>query len=201
VKVKIFTGMVTLALLVLSVLEIFQVYPGPDKIYSVYKSGYFRELDRSNSVIADSFIMIKTMTQPVRGWLSIKNFEEKYKMSINVYDAAGYLVPAPGEKGELNRMVAENLSTPDPEIRSVIDGNRYVSIIPFKNGKECRICHRQSRIGALMITRDFNASAYYTLERRLIFIPFSAFFLILFIMIVKWDPGKRIKEMFDKTTY
>lgn len=200
-KVKIFTGIVTLVLLALSVLEIFQVFPGPDKIYSLYKSGYFSELDRSNAVIADSFIMIKTMSQPVRGWLSIRNFEEKYKMSINVYDAAGYRVPAPGEKGELNRMVAENLSTPDPEVRNIIEGDRYVSIIPFKNGKECRICHRQSRIGALMITRSFNAFAYYTLERRLIFIPFSAFFLILFIMIVKWDPGKRIKEMFDKTTY
>ena len=198
-KVKIFALITIGILIVISVAEIFQIYPGPDRILPLYKSGYFSEIDKSNSIIAESFLAIKTLSQPVRGWIFLDDLSQKQHIVIRVYDNEGNLIPSPGEKKERDTSIAELLAVSSSETQTVIEGKKYISRIPFVKKDKCGLCHNRKQIGAMVIIRDYNATSYYTLERRLIFIPLSIFLLIMLLVVARWDPEKRIKEMFDKT--
>lgn len=198
-KVKIFAGSITAFLLVLSILEIFPVYPGPGQIFPLYKSGYFGEMDRNNRIIADAFTGVKVYGRVEMGWAFLDDVRKRYNIQVDVYDSTGNQVPSPGTRSRKDSHVAELLALPRPAGETKVEGNRYVTVLPLVNGGKCRPCHSSATIGALYISREFNAGVYYTLERRLIFIPLAVFLLILFMLIVRWEPGRRIEEMFDKS--
>ncbi len=197
-KVKIFTLISTGILLIMCLVEIFQIYPGADKILPLYKSGYFNEIDKSNDIITESFLAIKTLTQPVRAWIFLDDVSKKQDIIIKIYDNEGNHVPSPGEKRERDLTVAELLAVSNPEIQTVIQDKKYVSRIPLVRTGKCGLCHDRKKIGAIVIVRDYNYISYYSLERRLIFIPLAITLLVILLLVAKWDPEKRIKEMFDK---
>ena len=58
-KVKILFSILLVALILVSMSQIFSIPPYAGDIFPVYKSGYFKELDRGFSIITDSFIGIK----------------------------------------------------------------------------------------------------------------------------------------------
>jgi len=202
-KVKIIFAVLISALMLVSISQIFSIPPYAGDILSIYKSGYFRELDRGFRVIADSFVGIKSMARPEYAWIFLSDVGIAHEMKIGVYDHRGYRVPAPGEKtGSPDREVLRVMGAPKPAMYSEVSGSRYISVIPLAARGECRFCHKQwnSRevIGALRFERRYDAGIYYSSERIIIFIVITIFLGGLLYALLRWDPGKNIKELFDK---
>ncbi len=202
-KVKyLFVPLIAILLLV-SISQIFSIPPYAGRIFPVYKSGYFDELERGFYVITDSFIGIKTLARPDYAWIFLSDMEKAHGMKIRVYDHRGRFIPAPGEtRGEPDAEIVSIMSRLNPEIRSEVRGGRYFSVIPIKGRGECRFCHtsRNNRgmIGAISFERDYDASIYYSSERILLFLALSILLGGILYVLVRWDPGRNIKELFDK---
>lgn len=202
-KVKIIFSILLAVLMLVSLSQVFSIPPYAGDIFPVYRSGYFKELDRGFKVIVDSFVGIKSMARPEYAWIFLSDVGMENDMHITVYDSNGYRIPAPGEKsGRPDRKVLSAVNATRPAPVSVIDGGRYISIVPVFSRGECRFCHsggnRRSVIGALRFERGFDATVYYTSERILIFVCITIILCILLYALVRWDPGKNIKELFDK---
>ncbi len=202
-KAKILFSILLAALLLVSLSQIFSIPPYAGDIFPVYRSGYFKELDRGFNIIKDSFIGIKSMARPEYAWIFLSDIGIAHEMKITVFDYRGYSVPAPGEKsGSPDRNVLAAVNATRPAAVSRTDGGRYVSIVPVFARGECRFCHsganRRSVIGALRFERRFDATVYYTSERILIFLCITILLGLLLYALLRWDPGKNIKELFDK---
>ncbi|HOT44741.1 MAG TPA: hypothetical protein PLM53_07160 [Spirochaetota bacterium] len=202
-KVKLIFALLISFLMAVSISQIFSIPPYAGDIFTVYRSGYFRELDRGFGVIADSFIGIKSMSKPEYAWIFLKDVGVNNDMRISVYDYRGYAVPAPGEKGSRqDRKVYEVINRLNPVPHSEIHGGRYVSIIPLTARGECRFCHtrwnRREVIGALGFERPYDAVVYYSSERVIIFVIITIVLGALLYAVLRWDPGRNIKELFDK---
>jgi hypothetical protein len=202
-KVKIIFAILISVLMLVSFSQIFSIPPFAGDIFTVYKSGYFKELDRGFGVITDSFVGIKSMARPEYAWIFLSDIELAHEMKIQVYDYRGYRVPAPGEKvGTPDRDILKVMTVLKPTIHSEISGNRYISIIPLSGRGECKFCHNRwnSRevIGALRFERNYNAGIYYSSERIIIFTIITMILGGILYALLKWDPGKNIKELFDK---
>lgn len=202
-KVKIIFAVLIAGLMVLSITQIFPVPPFADDIFPLYKSGYFNELDRGFGVITDSFIAIKSMARPDYAWIFLSDAGVKHDMKIAVYDYRGYRVPAPGEKiGRPDRDVLRVMNALAPKAHSEIRSGRYCSVIPLFAHGECKFCHtrwnRREVVGALGFERAYDAAVYYSAERKIIFIILTVLLGGLLYAVVRWDPGKNIKELFDK---
>jgi hypothetical protein len=202
-KVKIIFAILISALMLVSLSQIFSIPPYAGDIFSVYKSGYFRELDRGFRIIADSFVGIKSMARPEYAWIFLSDVGIANEINIRVYDHRGYCVPAPGEKtGSPDREVLRVIGAPKPAMHSEVSGGRYISVIPLAAHGECRFCHKQwnsrEMIGALRFERRYDAAVYYSSERILIFVIITMCLGGLLYALLKWDPGKNIKELFDK---
>lgn len=202
-KVKILFSILLAALILVSLSQIFSIPPYAGDLFPVYRSGYFKELDRGFNIVTDSFIGIKSMARPEYAWIFLSDIGIAHDMNITVYDYNGYRVPAPGEKsGRPDRKVLAAVNATRPAAVSETDGGRYVSIVPVFGRGECRFCHsgwnRRSVIGALRFERRFDAMVYYTSERILIFVCITIVLGLLLYALVRWDPGKNIKELFDK---
>jgi hypothetical protein len=202
-KVKIIFAILISALMLVSISQIFSIPPYAGDIFPIYKSGYFKELDRGFKVITDSFVGIKSMARPEFAWIFLSDVGIAHEMDIRVYDYRGYRVPAPGEKsGSPDREVLRVMGAPKPAMHSEVRGLRYVSVVPLAARGECRFCHKQlnSRevIGAIRFERRYDAGIYYSSERVIIFIIITIFLGGLLYALLKWDPGKNIKELFDK---
>jgi len=202
-KVKIIFAVLISSLILVSISQIFSIPPYAGDIFSIYKSGYFKELDRGFRIIADSFVGIKSMARPEFAWIFLSDVGTAHEMNIQVYDHRGYRVPAPGEKaGSPDREILRVMSAPRPSMHSDISGGRYISVIPLASRGECRFCHKQWNnrevIGALRFERRYDAGIYYSSERILIFVIITIFLGGLLYALLKWDPGKSIKELFDK---
>lgn len=202
-KVKIIFSILLAALMLVSLSQIFSIPPYAGDIFPVYKSGYFKELDRGFKIVTDSFIGIKSMARPEYAWIFLSDVGIAQDMTITVYDYNGFRIPAPGEKsGSPDRKVLAAINAMRPAAVSETDGGRYVSIVPVFSRGECRFCHsggnRRSIIGALRFERRFDAMVYYTSERILIFVCITTVLGLLLYALVRWDPGKNIKELFDK---
>lgn len=72
-KIKyVFTILISILILV-SLSQIAPIPPYADAVRPFYKSGYFRELDREFSIIADAFIAIKSMSRPEYAWVYLND--------------------------------------------------------------------------------------------------------------------------------
>jgi hypothetical protein len=202
-KIKIIFALLISFLLLVSMSQIFSIPPYAGDIFPVYKSGYFKELDRGFSVTYDSFIGIKSMARPEYAWIFLSDMEIAHQMKIRVYDYRGYRVPAPGEKlGDPDGGILRVINAINPKPATEIRNGRYVSIVPAVARGECRFCHTRwnSRdvIGAVSFERDYDSRIYYSSERIIIFIAISMILGALLYAVLRWDPGKNIKELFDK---
>lgn len=189
-------------MVVISVSQIFSIPPFAGDIFKVYRSGYFIELEKQFEVIKDSFIGIKTLGRPVYGWIFLQDIREKHGIDVKVYNNRGYEVAAPGEVGDLSRNVLKLLSSIEPVTSSRVEADRYYTEMPVRIEKKCRFCHntsyREDVLGVMTFTRRYDASVYYSGERILIFSIISLCLLVLMFMVMRWDPEKKVKELFDK---
>ncbi|MBN1497740.1 MAG: hypothetical protein JXA07_13275 [Spirochaetes bacterium] len=202
-KVKIIFAVLIAALMLISIAQIFPIPPHAGDVFSLYRSGYFSELDREFGIITDSFLGIKSMARPEYAWIFLEDVGVKHNIGITVYDYRGYRVAAPGEKtGTPDREVLQVMNSLTPKMHSEIRDGRYFSIIPLIARGDCRFCHtkwnNREVVGALSFERDYDAMIYYSSERKIIFIILTMLLGGLLYAVVLWDPGKNIKELFDK---
>ncbi len=191
-------------LLSISVSQVFRIPPYAEDIFSIYRSGYFSELDREFKIISDSFLEIKSKSEPVYGWLYLRRISEREEIEICVFNRTGYLIDKPGKRGgRRDNDVVSVMKSFRPEPVSGIKGSQYFSIIPLSAEKRCLICHRGINrgdlLGAISFRRDYDAHIYYSSERILIFLLISISLLGALYFLARWEPGKKIKEMFDNS--
>ncbi len=202
-KVKLIFAIIIGSLMLISMSQIFPVPPFADDVFPLYKSGYFDELDRGFGVITDSFIGIKSMARPEYAWIFLTDTGVKHAIRITVYDYKGHRVPAPGEKaGQPDREILRVMNARAPKTHSGIRSGRYFSVVPLVARGDCKFCHtrwnRREVIGALRFERTYDTAVYYSSERKIIFIILTILLGGLLYALVRWDPGKNIKELFDK---
>jgi len=191
-------------LMIISISQIFSIPPYAGDIYSVYRSGYFQELDRQFAVIRDSFLGIKMLAKPVYGWIFLEDIRKEHDIEIRVYNSKGYEVLAPGEVEETeDRFIDQLLNSIEAKPVHRIAGGYYFVAFPIRLEKRCRFCHdrqyRKNIIGAMTFKRDYDASIYYSAERVVLFTGISLMLLLFLYVVMRWDPGKKIKELFDKS--
>ncbi len=198
----VFAGILAI-LLTMSVVQMFPIPPWGEDLLSIYQSEYFSELDREYSIIADSFIGIKTMARPSFAWVFLDDIEKAHGIEVRVYDGEGRLVTMPGERGDtISKKALDVLSGNPKGATRWIDGGRYHSMLVMNAGKECAFCHRKAErgraLGVLSFSKTFSARNFYTRERILIFMILSIMLGTALFFTLRWDPGRRIKELFDK---
>jgi hypothetical protein len=203
-KIKYMYIVFIIILLIISIAQIFSIPPYAGNIFSVYKSGYFRELDNGFQVTIDSFINIKMMSRPVYAWIFLKDIQKKDNMNIKVFNNKGFEVPAPGETiSSNNDNVLKILNSLNPQSFSRVIDNRYYSAIPVFIEDRCRFCHtninKKNIAGVITFERDYDSYIYYSSERVIIFAFISLVLLILLYYIIRWDPERAVKELFDKS--
>ncbi len=202
-KMKYIVLIFLIVLIIISIAQIFSIPPYAGDIYSVYRSGYFRELDRQFAVIRDSFLGIKMMAKPVYGWIFLEDIGKEHDIEIRVYNSKGYEVIAPGEAEEReDRFIVRLLNSIEAKPLHRVAGGYYYVAFPIRLEKRCRFCHdrqyQKDIIGAMTFKREYDASVYYSAERVILFTVLSLMLLLFLYAIVIWDPEKKIKELFDK---
>ncbi len=189
-------------LIIISISQIFSIPPYEGDIYNAYKSGYFSEIEDNNSIIADSFTGIKMMSKPVYAWIFLEDIKKKYNIDIKVYNNKGVEKLAPGKPGrEVDERVIRLINSLNTEIYSELLIGKYYSAIPILSEKKCRFCHGRNKkkiIGVLTFERGYNSIIYYTSERIVLFIVLSSILTFVLFIVLKWDPGRVGREMFDK---
>lgn len=201
-KIKYFAIAFVALFFILAIIQMFPVPPFADDVFPLYKSGYFRELDRQFEVIADAFVGIKTMSRPAYAWVFLEDIQNKHGIDIRVYNSRSERVRAPGETSEGRDDTVIRLSAlPSPSPVSEIRGNRYFFAIPMTAAPRCRFCHAQNEntlIGTITFERSFNAALFYGRERSVIFGIIALISAFLLYLLIRWEPYRRIKEIFDK---
>ena len=200
-KIKYSIIAVLFFLTLVSVSQIFDIPPLNRDVYPLYKSEYFRELDNGFDIIIDSFVAVKSMSQPVYGWILLDDISRRRGIDVAVFDRQGYPVKAPGNTGAAaDPEVHKSLVALDPVPVYWIDGGRYRGIVPVKAEDRCRICHaktnRNGTIGALAFSRAYDGRAYYSGERMIIFTAAAIILLLMLVFVARWDPEKNIKDCF-----
>ena len=203
IKIKYSVVILFSTLIVISISQIFSIPPFADDIFKIYKSGYFYELDRGFRVIKESFIAIKSMAKPAYGWIYIKDIEKEHKIDINIYNSNGYKVLAPGEFSDSrDEKVIQIVNSLNPRMFSEIKDDKYYSVIPFFLEDRCKFCHnvrgKKKILGVITFEREYNSCIYYSSERIILFVVVSLLFSFLLYLVLRWDPEKTIKELFDK---
>jgi hypothetical protein len=203
-KIKYMYIIFVVILLIISIAQIFSIPPYAGNIFSVYKSGYFKELDNGFQVTIDSFINIKMMSRPVYAWIFLKDIQKKNNMNIKVYNNKGFEVQAPGLTGRSDDdNVLKILNSLNPQTFSRVIDNKYYSAIPVFIEDRCRFCHanvnKKNITGVITFEREYNSYIYYSSERVIIFVLISLVLIILLYYIIRWDPAKAVKELFDKS--
>ncbi|MBP7605180.1 MAG: hypothetical protein KBA15_14735 [Spirochaetes bacterium] len=189
--------------LAVSVAQMFSLPPYAGDIHALYRSGYFVEIEKGFGIIKDAFVETKMYGRPVSAWILLDDIAARQGMDIRVYNPAGVHIKAPGEPGEAaDARVVRVLNEAEPSVYSEIRGGRYYSVFPVFLEDRCRFCH-DSRGGArlagvITFERDFDARVYYGAERVIIFGVLSAGLCLLFFLTLRWEPGRRVKELFDK---
>jgi hypothetical protein len=203
-KLKYILIAIFFVLISISVLQVFSIPPYAGDIFNYYKSGYFSELDREFKIIRESFLEIKSKTEPVYGWLFLRRIAEEEGVEISVYDRNGYIIDKPGNRGKsADTDAASVLKAYTPASESGVSGSDYFSIAPLLAEKRCLICHRNisqgDLLGAIGFRRKYDAHIYYSSERVLIFLTIAILLAAALFYLIKWDPEKKIKEMFDNS--
>lgn len=194
---------IMLALLwVISFIQIFSVPPYIGDIFEIYKSGYFKELERNMYIITDSFLHIKTMTKPEYAWIYLDDLQKRSGISIAVYDAQGNLIKAPGMSEIVNNTEIMNVCNDiKPQAQFTVSGRLYHGIIPVYRKSECNFCHQPSQkplLGVITYAIPFDGYIYYTSERIILFTIITFAISIMLFVVIRWNPYKDIRELFDK---
>ncbi|MCU0845434.1 MAG: hypothetical protein MUC76_10955 [Spirochaetes bacterium] len=189
--------------LAVSVLQMFSVPPYAGDVRALFRSGYFIELDKGFDIIKEAFIGTKMYGRPVSAWILLEDVGSRHGIDIRVYNASGLRVRAPGEaENGGDERVVRVLNSIEPAAYSEIIGGRYYSAVPVFMEDRCRFCHdsRQAKklAGVLTFERDFDARVYYGAERVVIFAVISTALCLLIFLTLRWEPGRRVKELFDK---
>lgn len=186
----------------ISFIQIFSIPPYSGDIVKIYKSGYFKELERNMFLITDSFLQIKTMSKAEYAWIYLNDISTKYNIIINVYNSEGRLVKAPGMSQIGNdTKVIPLLHELKPEAKFFITGDSYCGIIPVYRKSECNFCHQVSQqplIGIITYSMPYDGYIYYTSERIIIFVIITFAISCLLFVVIRWQPYKDIQELFDK---
>ena len=202
-KIKyLFVGIISL-LMVISISQIFSIPPYGEDIFPLYKSGYFSELDKNFKIVRDSFLEIKTLKDPINAWIYLDSIKKKYNITVKAYDYRGYEVISPRIKAkEANKRVLKQISSIDPEITSHVEYGKYFSSFPLIMETKCSICHTRKNecgvIGVLTFERKYDAHIYYSAERILLFLFITILLGVMLFALLRWDPVKKIRELFDK---
>lgn len=189
--------------LIFSVSQIFSIPPYAGDIYPIYHSGYFSELDREFQIIKDAFLGIKMTTKPAYAWIYLQDQERHHDIKIRVYNYKGEWETAPGAitAGD-DPLVPRLLTSRDPEVISEVRDKTYYSAIPLMQDIRCQFCHRHKYpnnvVGVITMERKFDASIYYSSERKIIFSVISLIISLVIVLIARWDPVRDVKELFDK---
>ena len=189
---------------VLSSIQIGNIPPYAKNIASIYKSGYFKELDFGFKTITTSFLEIKQKVDAIAAWDYLRTIKEKNNIQVNIFNTNGWNVTAPGiTLNRKNKKIFNILNSGNPSIITSIKGGKYKAIIPLKGESQCFICHRKKNykstyIGALSFSRTYDSYIYFSSEKMIIFFIFSIFLSVILFYLIKWDPEKNIKELFDK---
>ena len=181
-----------------------QVLPIPfysDDMDGLYKSGYFKELEKECLIVTEAFISIKSMSSnPAYAWVFLKEIEKR-ELKVYVCDAESRIVKAPVINTETYGK-RHFFSLSDNVIESFTRLGKYYARVNCIKKAECSPCHSRARdgslIGALYFERDYDAHIYYSLERTLIFGGLSVFLSLTLFFLFRWVPARHIKEMFDK---
>ena len=203
-KIKYSIIAVVIFLLLVSLTQIFNIPPFNRDVYPLYKSGYFHELDREFRIIADSFISIKTMSRPLYAWIYLQYLSKKHDIRVEVFDRLGHEVSAPGRyESVTDPDIQRVLRTLDPKPVYTVNKSTYSAIIPMISEDRCGFCHKKvnnnGSIGAFVFSRPFDGHVYYTGERMILFSVISLVLVFFLILLIRWDPEKNIKELFDKS--
>ena len=186
----------------ISFIQIFSVPPYSGDIVTIYKSGYFKELERNMFMITDSFLQIKTMSKAEYAWIYLNDVSTKYNIIINVYNSEGRLVKAPGMyQIGTDTKVIPLLQELKPEAKFFITGDSYCGMIPVYRKSECNFCHQVSQqplIGVITYSMPYDGYIYYTSERIIIFVIITFAISCLLFVVIRWQPYKDIQELFDK---
>jgi hypothetical protein len=201
-KIRLILILPLFLLLGISILQLFNVPPYAGDVFSIYRSGYFDELDRQFTVIRKAFLDLKTMSRPEHAWIFLEDLEREQNIRIRVYDREGRRVPAPGRReGGINANVALFLDRSDRGLESGVSGKTYRSLVPVPWKERCAFCHEKPEgklMGAMEFERRYNARVYYSSERIMIFSIISIVIIVLIIIVLRWDPHRDVKELFDK---
>lgn len=202
-KVKYVIVVALLLLFAVAFSQIFTIPPRAEDIFVVYKSGYFSELDREFDIIKDSFIETKMLGTPAYGWILLEDIQARHAMRIRVYNASGCEVKAPGKaEPSPDEAVLKIINSLSPGIVSAIAGRKYQAALPVFIEDRCRFCHegayQNNVVGVMTFERAFDAHIYYTSERIVIFTIISLATVILLVLVLRWEPGRKVKELFDK---
>ena len=203
-KIKFTLIVINIIFLIFSVLQMFPIPPHADNMKAVYKSGYFEALDRECSLMIDAFISIKTMSSnPSFAWTYLNDLETKNDISATVFDYKGRRVASPGLYfDDTDETVLKAITSYEAQNVSRASGGDYHTFIPVFKKPECSVCHSKVRedglIGVFVFEQDYDAHIYYSRERVLIFFLISIALSFSLFLLTHWQPGRPIKEMFDK---
>lgn len=194
---------VMLALLwCVSFIQIFSVPPYIGDIFPIYKSGYFKELERNMHIITDSFLNIKTMTKPEYAWIYLDDMQKRHGVSVDVYDNHGRLVKAPGIADQYNNdAVMSMIQNIEPLPQYYVSGRYYYGTIPVKRRTECNFCHLPSSkplLGVMEFKIPFDGIIYYTSERVILFVIMTFAISSLLFVVIRWNPLKEVQDLFEK---
>lgn len=202
-KIKFFLLLFFLFLLIISLTAVFNLpshyalYPG------LYKSGYFKNIDKKFEIIIDSFIGIKILTKPEYAWIFIDDLEKKHEIEIKVYNNKGGEVYTPGYHDDLSdSRVVTVINSPDDSGLTESGYGYYERIIPVNAEKKCIFCHKKEKegelIGLISFKSRYESAVYQSKERSVIFSVISLLLVIIIIQLFRWNPYGRVKELFDK---
>ncbi|TAL35697.1 MAG: hypothetical protein EPN93_09565 [Spirochaetes bacterium] len=203
-KIKFAFASVLAMLLLLTGAQMFSIPPYAGDIHEIYRSGYFVEIERGFGVIRDSFIGTKMMAKdPAYAWMLLQDIGESQGTDIAVYTTSAYRVTAPGKiESSQDPEVVRLLNSVEPRPQCRAGQRRYSCLIPVRFEEKCRFCHESARkkpiAGVMRFERDYDATVYYRAERMVLFGVLSAIFALLLYYVLKWEPGRGVKELFDK---
>lgn len=188
--------------LIVCLVQILGFFTFDKDFFNFYKTAYIKELDRQYEVIADAFIAIKTMSRAAYAWVFLDDMQRKHSIEIYVYNSNSEHIPVPGIISPKHDDIVTRINShPTPKRLFQIRNNKYYVAIPMIASPQCSFCHRQqegSIIGIMTFEKEFNILLGYGKENAIIFGFFALIAAILLVIVMRWDPHKRIKEIFDK---
>jgi len=201
-KIKVVLIIFLSVLLLISISQIFSIPPYGEDVFKFYKSGYFSELEKGFKIIKDSFINIKMMSKPAYAWVFLKDIKKEHGIDVKVYNNKGFEIVAPGKKKKnRDERVFKILNSLNAEIYSETGFGKYYTAIPVKAERRCRFCHGRNKKkirGVISFERACDSYIYYSSERIIIFTLLSIVLAVFMFLVIKWDPGKVSRELFDK---